>query len=80
MVGHSSKALVEAAGIGLPVFVLDDAMSRATLPADVGAWFATADELVARVQTPPSAPPQRFFAPGWRDRYRAFIEVVSPAR
>ena len=78
VVGHSSTALVEAAGLGLPVFLLDDETSRAMVPDAVGTWFRTPDELVALVESPPSvsSDPERFFAGGWRERYRSFIERV----
>jgi hypothetical protein len=78
VVGHSSAALVEAAGVGLPVLVLDDEASRAFVPAGVGTWFKTADEVVSLVISPPSisTDPERFFAGGWRERYRSFIASV----
>lgn len=82
VVGHSSTALVEAAGMGVPVLVLDDPAARAILPADIGTWFRDAEELATLVTSPPAVPidPTLFFAPGWRDRYRAFVERVTVSR
>jgi hypothetical protein len=79
VIGHSSTAIVEAAGMGLPVLVLDDAAARAILPADVGTWFRDADELADLVTSPPrrQIEPAQFFAPDWRERYRAFIARVT---
>lgn len=78
VVGHSSTALVEAAGLGLPVCVLDDESSRAFLPGRLGTWFRTADELLSLVASPPVVPaePAQFFAPDWRERYRRFVSHV----
>ena len=75
VVGHSSTALVEAAGIGASVLVADDDGSRAILPHSVGTWFRTSGELLALVASPPVAAiePAQFFAPDWRERYRSFI-------
>ena len=78
VIGHSSTAMVEAAGVGLPVLVLDDEGSRAILPSSIGTWFRTVDELLPLVASPPSLSidPAQFFADGWRDRYRSFIARV----
>jgi hypothetical protein len=78
VIGHSSMALVEAAGVGLPVLVFDDETSRAHLPRDVGTRFHTVDELLLLVESPPpiTSDPERFFAAGWRERYRSFIARV----
>ena len=78
VIGHSSMALVEAAGVGLPVLVLDDAASQAMLPDDVGTRFQAIDELLPLVESPPrsSSDPERFFASGWRERYRSFVARV----
>jgi hypothetical protein len=79
VIGHSSTALVEAAGIGVPVLVADDEGSRAILPPSVGTWFRTTDELLTLVASPPSVAiePSQFFAPDWRERYRSFILARS---
>jgi hypothetical protein len=81
VVGHSSMALVEAAGMGLPVLVLDDETSRAHLPRDVGRRFASVDELLPLVASPPAmaADPEHYFAAGWRDRYRSLIARCTVA-
>lgn len=79
VIGHSSMALVEAAGMGLPVLVLDDETSRAHLPRAVGTRFRTAAELLPLVEAPPAfaTEPAQFFAPGWRERYRSFLARCS---
>jgi hypothetical protein len=78
VIGHSSMALIEAAGMGLPVLVLDDETSRANVPHGVGTRFATIEELLPLVASPPAnrIDPERFFAPHWRARYRSFIESL----
>ena len=80
VIGHSSMALVEAAGMGLPVLVVDDETSRAHVAPGVGTWFRTVDELLPLVEMPPSiaTDPEQFFAAGWRERYRSFIARVAP--
>lgn len=79
IVGHSSTALIEACGIGLPVFVFDDETSRATIAGNVGTWFKTDAELVDLVGAPPvtALRASDFFAPNWRANYRDFIARVS---
>lgn len=78
-IGHSSTALVEAAGTGVPVFVLDDPAARAIMPAGVGSWFRSVDELAPMLEAPPALATdvERFFATDWRERYRAFIARVA---
>lgn len=76
VVGHSSTALLEAAGVGLPVFIFDDALSRATLPASVGTWVKTVDELAATPARTAFAA-DAYFARDWRERYRAFLSTAS---
>jgi hypothetical protein len=48
------------------------------VPEGVGTWFRTIDELLPLVEAPPSiaSDPERFFAAGWRERYRSFIARV----
>ncbi len=79
VIGHSSTALVEAAGIGVPVLVLDDEASRAILPHDIGTWFGDAEQLAAAIDDPPgpAVDPSQFFAAGWRERYRSFVARVA---
>ncbi|HEY5944418.1 MAG TPA: hypothetical protein VIV40_02960 [Kofleriaceae bacterium] len=78
-IGHSSTALVEAAGMGVPVLLLDDVQSRAIMPADIGTWFVTAEQAAPLVESPPTraTDPTRFFAPDWRARYQAFVASVA---
>jgi hypothetical protein len=78
VIGHSSMALYEAAGMGLTVLILDDDASRINTPSDLGTWFRSAGELLALVESPPAARtnPERFFARDWRARYRSFIESL----
>jgi hypothetical protein len=78
VIGHSSMALTEAAGMGLPVLVLDDETSRVNVPQGVGTRFATVEELLPLVEAPPAGTtdPGWFFAPDWRARYRSFIEAI----
>jgi hypothetical protein len=78
VIGHSSMALYEAAGMGLSVLILDDDASRINTPADLGTWFSSADALLPLVDTPPPTRtnPERFFARDWRARYRSFIESL----
>jgi hypothetical protein len=75
VVGHSSTALFEAAGMSLPVVIYDDEVARATIPDGVGTWFRTADELIALVDQPPQLAfdPGHYFARDWRACYRAFV-------
>jgi hypothetical protein len=79
VIGHSSTALFEAAGVGLPVLIYDDEIARLTIPRHVGTWFRSADELASLVEAPPSLAfePEQFFAPDWRERYRQFIARVA---
>jgi hypothetical protein len=79
VIGHSSTALFEAAGLGIPVFIVDDQTSRSLLPSSLGARFSTFDELLDLVRSPPRAvvDPERFFVSDWRDRYRDFIARVA---
>jgi hypothetical protein len=80
VVGYSSMALVEACGLGLPVFVYDDETTRAYLPQQVGTRFRTVDELLALLAAPaaPAIDPHAFFAADWRERYRAFVMYCRP--
>lgn len=79
VVGHSSTALFEAAGMQRPVLVLDDPTSSAIIPRSLGTWFNTSDDLIDLVRTPPAAAadPQAFFAADWRAHYRRFLASVG---
>jgi hypothetical protein len=79
VVGHSSTALIEAAGIGLPVFIYNDESARGTIPSNAGTWFNTSDELLDLVASPraSSFTAADFFAPAWRENYRTFLARVS---
>jgi len=80
VVGYSSMALVEACGLGLPVLVYDDETTRAYLPRQVGTRFRSTDELLAHLVAPAPSEidPKAFFAPDWRERYRAFVMYCRP--
>jgi hypothetical protein len=80
VVGYSSMALVEACGLGLPVFVYDDETTRAYLPRQVGTRFRSADELLGLLvlPTPADLDPNAFFAADWRERYRDFVMYCRP--
>ncbi|NVB78325.1 MAG: hypothetical protein HOV81_08020 [Kofleriaceae bacterium] len=79
VIGHSSTALVEAAGMGAPVCVLDDEGSRSVLPAGLGTWFTSVDQVSSLLDTPasPSASRTEFFADNWRENYQSFIARVA---
>jgi hypothetical protein len=79
VVGHSSTALFEAAGLSLPILVHDDETSRLYIPEGLGVRFQTVEELVERARagsTPPSNAGD-FWARDWRANYRAFLHRVG---
>lgn len=79
VIGHSSTALVEAVGLGLPAFIVDDAGSRLLVPPGLGTFFVTADQLSDLLSRSDATPPQpeRFTSRDWRARFRAFVERVA---
>jgi hypothetical protein len=76
VIGHSSTALVEAAALGLPLYVFDDPASRLLMPDGLGTRFTSADELAGALARPaaPSGQTERFWARDWQANYRAFVE------
>jgi hypothetical protein len=79
VIGHSSTAVVEAAALGLPTFILEDSVSRLFIPPGLGTRFERAGELAKALASPqpPAVTAEQFAAPDWRARYRAFVERVA---
>jgi hypothetical protein len=79
VVGHSSTALVEAAALGIPTFILDDEASRLLMPERLGERFASAEDLASALASaaPAAHDPEAFGAADWQANYRRFIERVA---
>jgi hypothetical protein len=74
VVGTASTLLYEAAGVGLPVFVLDEPFSRHYVVDSFGTWVKDADELLARRRTASATVPiDDLFAADWRERWRSWL-------
>jgi hypothetical protein len=73
VVGVSSTTLFEAAGLGRPVFVYATPGADFYVPRSFGAWFQSAEELLAQLAGPAPAAPELLFQPDWRAHYRRFL-------
>jgi hypothetical protein len=79
VIGHSSTAVVEAAALGIPTFVLDDASSRLLIPPGLATRFADANALADALSAPTISERgiDRFWARDWQANFRAFVERVT---
>lgn len=76
VIGSSSTALFEAAGLGRPVYVFANPAAELYVPRSFASWFSSAGELHALLSRTQLAAidPDHYFAPAWRPRFRAFVE------
>lgn len=82
VVGSSSTGLFEAAAMGKPVFVHENADSAFYTPRDFGLWFRTAGELHGFLlgdRRSAGMDAGAFFEPDWKTRYRGFISGILHA-
>jgi hypothetical protein len=80
VVGASSTALYEAAGLGRPVYVCATPSAEFYVPRSFGSWFGSCDELVAQLALPApvALDADYYFQPDWRARFRRFMgELVG---
>lgn len=80
VVGESSTALFEAAGLVDQIFVLDSAKSRFSVPNHPFAKFCDIADLQAQLDSGPKRQDQAsdddIWAPDWQERYIAFLQSV----